>query len=766
MSVLGDNGLESGGFKITNSLRFRPAAPTVLTRTPTVAGTCTTWTLSLWVKLSDIAVGDSQFLYATYRNSTGGITAPFFALSYQSNQLCASENQQQSGGSTYWQATTTALYRDPSAWYHIVVAYDSTQATASNRIAIYVNGVSQSLTSVTLPSINYSSAVNSTVQQFIGTYYNSISGPYNCGFNGYVAENILVDGLALTPTKFGKFDAVTGVWVPIMPNVQNYGTNGFRLEFHNAGSLGTDTSGKGNNWTLTNIISTDQMVDSPSYNYATLNPLTASSATITNANMSASFASNGAYAIGSMSVSSGKWYWETTCTAVSANAMTGIVVANTPASAFSATTTPSYYYSLGGLNSYGTYTTPTGYSAGNVIGVALDATNKVVYYYVNNVLTATSSYSVSPVSEVMPIVGEWSSGASCSWDVNFGQKAFSYTPPVGYKAICATNLPSASIVKPKAFFDVDVRTGTGAVTSVSGKSFPPDFVWTKSRSLAQGHRWFDSVRGATKYIVPNLAGTEVTDANTITSFNSDGFSLGTDSSPAYVNDSGDSLVDWFWRKSAVSGFDIHTFTAPASGTITVNHNLGAVPKMIILACRSAAQAPMVYHSAVCTTTSNYLVLNSNAVTASLSNAWGTVLPTSASFQATAATGFLNANATYVAYLWAEVAGYSKISSYTGAANTFVYTGFKPKFILLKAATSTSGNWLLIDTARNTYNMVNDRLVVTASVEDNGVSVDILSNGFYCRTSADDAGISGATIIYAAFAENPFGGSNVPPATAR
>jgi len=769
MSVLSDNGLESGGFVIKNSLRFRSSVSPSLLITPTVSGNQTTQTLSFWMKRGQMGVDNTIFGY--FANSTN-----YWGLGFGNTNMSTDSlvfNYAVSNTSII-NLTTTQVFRDPSAFCHVVVAFDTTQAIVANRVRLYVNGQQvTSFSTAIYPAQNTSISLWNTAStpQYIGAPLPNYTTPFY--FDGYLADINFVDGLALTPTSFGKTDLVTGVWVPIRPNVQNYGTNGFRLEFHNAASLGTDTSGKGNNWTPTNILSTDQMVDSPSYNYATWNPLeTGVSYTLSNANLTTVVGSvvNQSGPFGSHWMTTGAYYWEIHMDAYTTydnGVAAGIIAADGTYATISGNNGNTWVNSVS--TAYGVT-----FATGDTIGIAYDATNGKLYFSKNGVWMASSNPATGTNPAVTGLSGKtyrpWlaqsSTNSTKTVTANFGQTSWAYTPPTGFKALCSANLPAVSITKPKAFFDVNTRTGTGAVANITGKSFPPDFVWTKTRSLSQGHRWFDSVRGATKYIVPNNAGMEVTDANTLTSFNSDGFSLGTDSSPAYVNDSGDSLVDWMWRKSSTSGFDIQTFTAPASGVVTVNHNLGAVPKMIIIACRSAAQAPMVYHSAVCTTTNNYLVLNSNAVTASLTNAWGTTLPTSTQFQATAGTGFLNASATYVAYLWAEVSGFSKIGSYTGATNTFVYTGFKPKFILLKASTSTSGNWLLVDTARNTFNVVNDRLVMSSAAEDTGTSIDFLSNGFMCRGSGDDASLSGATIIYAAFAENPFGGSNVPPATAR
>jgi len=335
-------------------------------------------------------------------------------------------------------------------------------------------------------------------------------------------------------------------------------------------------------------------------------------------------------------------------------------------------------------------------------------------------------------------------------------------------------------------------TGTGANQSISNAvntvSFQPDFVWGKNRTSADNHAAYDSVRGVQKRIQPNSTVAEDTSALYLTAFNSNGFSLGTD---GQLNNSGSSFVAWNWKAggtvtagnntagtitstvsaNTTAGFSVVTYTGTGANA-TVGHGLGIAPSMIIVKQRSAVQSWPVYH--VSNGAANVVYLDLTNVTAS-STAWQSTTPAATVFSiGTSAATNTNA-ATYVAYCWAPVAGYSAFGIYAGngvADGPFIYTGFRPRWLMIKCSNvaSTYTSWYMVDTAREPGNISSGtvpdlwaNLSVAEGYRGNGVAnpdtvnyVDILSNGFKVRAgNADEVNaIPNYTYIYAAFAENP------------
>ena len=338
-----------------------------------------------------------------------------------------------------------------------------------------------------------------------------------------------------------------------------------------------------------------------------------------------------------------------------------------------------------------------------------------------------------------------------------------------------------TIDKPSSYFNTVLYTGNGTTNAITGVGFKPDFVWLKSRSNAYGHAVYDNVRGATKYLYPNLTNAEATNSTTLQSFDTDGFTLGANENSNQT--SGITAVSWNWlganttasnnsgtitstvSANTTSGFSIVSFTGNATAGATVGHGLGVAPSMIIIKNRSISNYWGIYHKSI--TASNILVLNATDASAS-SDLWNYTTPTSSVFT----LGNVGPNASgnsIIAYCFAEIKGYSRFGSYTGNGSTdgpFIYTGFKPAFLIAKR-TSSTGNWRTRDNKRSNYNAVelvlNPNLTATDTTED---PHDFLSNGFKIRTSGPENNSSGGTFIYMAFAENPFVSSKGIPTTAR
>lgn len=345
------------------------------------------------------------------------------------------------------------------------------------------------------------------------------------------------------------------------------------------------------------------------------------------------------------------------------------------------------------------------------------------------------------------------------------------------------------ITKPNQHFDVATWTGTGggsgATRSITGLNFQPDFVWEKARSSGSGHQLLDSVRGVgqNKVLASNSTGAEPNPANTeslygwLSSLDSGGFTVtnGTSTFDNW-NKSGDTYVAWNWKAASsnttntdgsitstirvnqTAGFSIVSYASGSAGQKTVGHGLGVTPSMIITKSRdNNSYNWSIYHSSVIDTTSKFLRFTNDPVVTS-ATIWGAALPTSTVFGITSDNG-VPANNNCIAYCWAPVAGYSAFGSFTvnnDSNGPFIYTGFRPRWILLKNIGASGWNWTIIDTSRNTYNVANAALypdLVLVEGTSNNIA-DILSNGFKIRTTWGNINTEGP-VIYAAFAEAPF-----------
>jgi hypothetical protein len=788
-------------FVIERSLRFRSSASAYLDRTPSTASNRTTWTWSGWVKLGVLGTNRTLFDAA----NTDENNDFWFQIS-SGNTLAI---QQTVGGTVSGQisASTTAIFRDPSAWYHIVLSMDTGNATSTNRARFYVNGVQQTaFSSYTVNSVN--TWVNNNSAHTIGK-----QAPPNSGFlDGYLTEINFVDGQALTPSDFGDFNEDTGVWQP-KPYEGTYGTNGFYLNFKDNAStsaLGTDFSGNGNNWTTNNISLTagatfDSMIDTPTPfadggngrgNYAVLNPAIrpydiTPAEIISNGNLtltcSSSVVSGSAW--GTQLLTTGKWYFEATLTTAGpSNNCVGFsnntVVAGR--GTFSADArTWGWFYQSDGTKTINALNTSYGstYTTGDVIGIALDIDNLTITFYKNNIsqgqLTGLSLASGS--AGWLPAVEGFNGTV---WNSNFGQRPFTYTPPTGFKALNTQNLPEPVIAKGGEHFNAITYTGNGTPNRlITGVGFQPDFTWVKSRSTTNGHNLFDAVRGAGLGLTSQSSGAEFDNTAFFTAFASDGYQLGQVGGD--TNGNGTNYVAWNWKAggtpavtntdgsitSTVSanptaGFSIVTYTGTGTNA-TVGHGLGVAVNFIIIKARNASANWMLGGSNIAavgngTWSSIMEGLNTtNAINTGASSTFNSTAPTSTVFSVGTEPNTNGSGRTFVAYCFSEVSGYSRFGSYTGngsANGPFVFCGFRPAFVLIKRTDSSGFFWIIFDNQRVGYNPNNWTLAPnnenTEAQGGNG-EIDLLSNGFKCIDSDGGSNASGGTYIFMALAENPF-----------
>jgi hypothetical protein len=757
-----------------------------LSRTPASATNRTTWTWSGWVKRGTLGSLQSIFGAGAYSNGT--------FLYFTSTDVLYFEYYD--GVSVNPRIQSVAVYRDPAAWYHIVIAWDSSNATANDRMRLYVNGSRVTSLGVNVtPTQNLASTINNNIAHYIG----QLNGQYP--FDGYLTEINFIDGQALTPSSFGSTNALTGVWQPAR-YTGTYGTNGFYLPFTDNSALttssnvglGKDFSGNGNYWTTNNIsitagVTYDSMTDVPTLtsataaNFAVLNPVSFyyNSTTVANGNlqMTGNAAANHSTSPSTIAVSSGKWYAEFTLTVIGGNyAQVGILSTDSNLNTINPYIggfAKGYAYWKDGSKANNTVNAAygTAYTTSDVIGVAFDADAGTLVFYKNNTSQGTAYSGITGTFYFA--VDAYNTGA---WVANFGQRPFTYTPPTGFVALNTYNLPTSTIVKGNTVMDATLYTGTGASLAVTNAAgFQPDLVWIKVRSNAISHALTDSVRGISSILSSDLTSAQATQSagQGLTAFNSNGFSLGTQcAGSGDTNFSGRTYVGWQWQAgqgssssntngtitstvsvNASAGFSVVTWTGTGANA-TVGHGLGVAPQFIIVKNRSSVTAWPVY-------TSYYgkdavLQLESTSGGIAAANYWGTANPTSSVFGVGTASQLNGSGNSLVAYCWTPIAGFSAFGSYTGngsADGVFVYFGFKPRFVLIKR-TDGADSWCIWDTARNTYNAVDELLLPnSSSAAITPYPIDVLSNGMKARGTNTAYNASGGTYIYAAFASNPF-----------
>ena len=445
-----ENAIGGGNYLIERSLRFQSASSQHLSRTLGSSTDFAKWTWSGWVKRGTL--GTDQVIIGGYIDANNRGAVLFSGDNLQVTRTVS--------GSAVALRITNAVFRDPSAWYHIVVIFDSNNATVANRIRIFVNGTEQTYSTSNDPGagsglyVNRSSTLNTIGQNGGGLVY----------FDGYLAEVNFIDGQALTPSSFGETDPLTGVWIA-KRYTGTYGTNGFYLKFNDGTStttLGNDSSGNANNWTLTNFtrsagVSDCWMLDvpsgngsptatQPSSNYAVLNPLIKNPySSPTNANLRIALGTTGANGtqLASMIMPSGKWYFEINPT--TANAMIGIL-RNTQSALYSVISGALYVgqisdgYAYNGSGQKYNSNTAASYGAsftnGDIIGCYFDASAGTLGFTKNGVDQGTAYSGLT--GEFYPAISD---GSGNTANVNFGQRSFAYTPPSGFRALCTANLP-------------------------------------------------------------------------------------------------------------------------------------------------------------------------------------------------------------------------------------------------------------------------------------------------------------------------------------
>jgi hypothetical protein len=790
--------------RVQRSLRFRSSASASLSRTPASTGNQRTFTFSFWVKRGSF--GDDDTIIGTRDGSGNQVLISF----NPSNQLRIFS---ETGGGAN-DLRTNAVYRDPSSWYHIVCAYDTTQATASNRTRVYVNGSEiTSFVSSAYP------AQNTDLPIFISGQTARIGARSGNDqfFDGYLAEFNFVNGQQLTPSSFGATNASTGVWQP-RRYAGTYGTNGFYLPFTDNSTtttLGNDFSGNGNNWTTNNISLTagstyDSMTDVPTLtsataaNFCVVNPVN-SQATISNANLTVSKATSGqSFNIATQSILVPTYFEASMGTFTGSNNVYFGVGSRSSVNNYSTYLGfNSFAWSLGVLNGTAIYPTnnnvqttitTTSNISTDVWMVAVNPTTGKIWWGKNGTWFASGNPSTdsNPMfsglpSELFSIFDVNGASANQTVSVNYGQRPFAYTPPTGFVALNTFNLPTPTIgatasTQANKYMDATTYTANGTTQTITNSgSMQPDLVWTKRRDSTSNHLLIDSVRGVGLNLSTNSTAAEVTDSVYLTSFNSNGFSIGTGN---YSN--GNTMVAWQWdagtttvtntsgtisaqvRANTTAGFSIVTYTGNAS-VASFGHGLGVTPNIIIIKNRSASGSGSNWCLGANVSglswnwNTDYMYLNTTGARAT--DGGGTQFwsaPTSTVVNIGGGTNTNGSGNSMLAYCWTAVAGYSAFGTYTGTGSSdgaFLYTGFRPKFVLFRRTDSTGGA-AMVDSSRDPFNVAGQMLYPYGTdAEGTNPYCDLVSNGFKVRGTSLFMNASGGTYIYMAFAETPFNYAN-------
>ena len=740
------------------------------------------WTTETWVKLDNHSQAehlfgqyeDSSNKWEISHNGAGSNNGLEFGLKSGGSWVISSGYA--SGGSG--EITDTN-------WHHVALVKNS------NTYTLYLDGT----------------ALSNTITD---TDTDDISGPLSIGQNG--ASGSYLTGY-MDEIRISNSARYTGAFTP--STTAFVADSNTKLLIHSDfdGGLGADSSGNENDFSATNLVATDQVLDSPTNNYCTLSPLwvppqaPSARGKLSEGNLSVSSPDtsssgyNGA-TLGTIGVASGKWYFE--YYAASAN-YPAIGIAKTDYNQNFATTNVGNRVWLDGGDLYGTGSSASGttWTTGDIVGCAVDMDNGKMWFSKNGTFISSGDpaagsnaqfsdlLSGSDMSSfVTPFWSDVNWGTTDSGVLNFGQDSsfagaktsgaagsdFYYTPPTGYKALNSSNLDDPAIALPTDHFDTTLYTGTGATKSISSLAFAPDFTWIKSRDNSYLHNLQDSVRGAGESLFSNNTDAETTDADSITSFDSDGWTMGADDSSWTVNKSGPTYAGWAWKgggtassnsdgsiTSSVSanttaGFSIVSWTGNLTSN-TIGHGLSQAPELIIVKDRAGVRGWPTNTTNITGTANQYLLLNDPDSVATSAAYWGAA-PGASTFTV-GDSGNTNSASAMIAYCFHSVPGFSKVGSYEGnndADGAFIYTGFKPAMVIIKEL-DASRSWVMFDNKRNPYNEVTTDLKPDSdSSEGTSRNLDFLSNGIKMRESS--AYINDAlTYIYIAFAESPFKTSN-------
>ena len=774
------------------------------------------WTVEAWI-YPEFA-GGTKYITGITSSTGADAHATFVLFRDADNKPTAYVYHTNTSGGYITLKSSVTIDRDK--WSHVALVRNGTG------FVLYVDGTSRATETMSyaMPDQSYKLGVG-----MLGEYVTAGL------WQGYISDLRIVKGTAVYTSNFtpstSPLTAVT--------NTKLLCFQGANLTTDNSGTSKTivvraaassyskqlspfdydfydDHSGQDNHWQATNLTVDDVLLDTPTNNFCTMNPLVVTGADgITFYQGALRPISGGAFAksLSTFAPDSGKWYCEYHVDATASNfGGVGATTLNDLSQSHIGYSTGETHWVLN--HSTASYQTvykdnvATGASSlgnvavGDIIGLSLDADNGKIYFRKNNSVIGTSTgYAITSdtMTGVYWFVAYLRSQSSYGYGTfNFGQNGtfcgqqiaqgntdgngigdFYYSPPSGYIALCSKNLPTPAIKKPSEHFSTKLYTGDASAKTISGLEFAPDFLWVKNRSDAYHHAIVDRVRGATKLLSTSQTAAQLTTTEQVKTFTSDGFTLGDNSDGNnYVNINADNYAAWCWKAggtgsantdgtinttstsvNTTAGISISTYTGTGSNA-TVGHGLGVAPSVIIAKCRSASQSWMVQTIGDAT---DYMNLETTGASSDWDGIWNDTAATSSVFSIGTGDAINKSGETYVAYCFADVSGFSKSGWYRGNSNAvgpMIYTGFTPAWIMIKMrsiAISGGGDWLIRDIARDTGNPSNSAVYANlyAAESTTSMHVDILSNGFKIRSNADDHNDQTETIWWMAFSSAPF-----------
>ena len=806
---------------ISKSLIFEDGDSAYLSRTHS-ASNKKTFTFSAWIKRGN--VGSYQRIFNA---SDAGDNEHF--IFRDTNVL-----HFYSGDATI-DVKTTRTFEDVSKWYHIVLRVDTTQATASNRVRIYVDGEEiTALATATYPSQDADTAFNGNVAHDIGRSNASGGSQY---FDGYMAEVNFADGQSYGPDTFGLTDTSTGQWIPKSLSGITYGTNGFRLTFANSAgqTIGDDTSGNGNDFSVNNLATTALSINTPTKNFPVVDIGSAnSSASFTTANGNMIITSPAGTTAGVARLTmrlpkSGKWIvpfklrspvGAQTVNSYRNEATGSIFFADKGSfeSTFYANDHESAYgmFVMGGLGSSnpqypGTASIIAGTQGSTVNQTnnmgsgyhhwAIDIDNQKAWLYLYDGSGAGTSGYMNGPNDNSSFDGDPAAGTGETLSIPFKDTRFDYYIGVEDSSASA-NYYIDWAMDMTTTENVPTATINAGFKNISQDEFPaspdskgtPDLAWFKARDATNNHLIVDSSRGGNKQLQPNLDNGELTQEDMIQKFLPGGYFV---EDFVNLNENETPFVSWNWvanggttaantdgsgasiasttQANQTAGFSIVTYTGTGSSG-TVAHGLSEAPEWMLIKERGNTNGWIVSHAGF--TSQGTRSLNLIDGNAEYSDAgtyyWNNAAPTNKVFSIATDSAVNRSSGTYVAYCWHSVPGFSRFSHYFGngsvGANTFVYTGFKPSWILFRATDAEP--WYIWDNARNPINMnqtVNNLLRTNnagGDVNETGGGVLAMSNGFKVIGDSGWHGTNAQRYIYCAFAEHPWIGDGTSPVPAK
>ena len=792
-------------YTIDNSCSF-DATNDYLYKTLGTASNRKVFTISCWVKRSKLDSGGTNqgiLSAGTSGNDRGGLffvgDEIHFSFSY---------------GGTWYELKSSAKYRDTSGWMHIVVRVNTDTGTAADRTKIYVNGSEIAYATSGYVPEDAELPINDAVEQVIGAY--SANKAANDMFGGYIAEMYFIDNGALTPSSFGETSSTTGQWIP-KDYTGSYGDNGYRLSFGTSGAMGDDTSGEENDFSLTGISANNQFTDSPTKNFPTWDPQSMqANISLSEANLIATNTSNTqGLCFSTLAAKTGKKYYAEFTATTSNNVMVGVVKTTSNVTRDNTLTfdnlaaNDAQLLDIGSGDVYNSDTTPTvsNYAPNDSVPVtlmvALDLENDKIYWGDAGVGASGWSDGSGSYDQAFSSASGVDLTANLDWffttkpyagscQANLGQDSFTVDPPTGYVKLNTANFDDPAIADPTGYFHPQIYTGNGSTQTITlngTSTFAPALTIIKNRTEDDSWVWTDDVRGATKIISSDTDGDEDTDADTLTAFTSNGFSLGDDEKVNFKLDAstaGEKYVSYSWKANeegaadadgmtktsdssttsitvsadATAGFSIIKYTGNGSAS-TLAHGLGKTPSLIITKDLGNSRAWPVYHSGLSAAT-KVIYMNTYSPEATDATVYGAA-PTSSVVNIATSNESNGNTINYIQYVFAEIDGFSKFGTYIGNGaddGPFINLGFKPAIFAVKAR-ALNAQWYHWDAARNAYNPLTLLFCFDLDADEAEFAgwsmawpVDFLSNGVKLRDDATDMNTDGQVYLYAAWASSP------------